>query len=67
MKTFKQFREETSYKDKERKSKKTSTIEIMPRIRDGEKGMVKPVTNEGFAGNYDGPLYAPHPDIKRDK
>jgi hypothetical protein len=46
MKTFRQFREETLVKDKERKGKKTATVEIMPRIRDGEKGMVKPVNNE---------------------
>lgn len=67
MKSFRQFREECSCKDKERKGKKKPTLEIMPTIRDGEKGMVKPVNNESFAGNYPGPLYAPHPDIQKNK
>jgi hypothetical protein len=64
MKSFKQFREECSCKEKETKSKKKVPIEIMPRFNDGQKGMIK---KEQFAGNYPGPLYAPHPDIKRDK
>ena len=69
MKSFKQFREECGCKDKERKSKskkKTKDVEVMPNIPDGEKGMVTKVNNESvFAGNYQGPLYAPHPDILR--
>ena len=71
MKSFKQFREECGCKDKERKSKskkKTKDVEVMPNIPDGEKGMVTKVNNESvFAGNYQGPLYAPHPDILKEK
>ena len=70
MKSFKQFREECGCKDKERKAKKKkkSDVEVMPNIPDGEKGMVTKVNNESvFAGNYEGPLYAPHPDILKEK
>ena len=70
MKTFKQFREECGCKDKERKGKKkkSSNVEVMPTINDGQKGMVTKTTNESvFAGNYQGPLYAPHPDILKEK
>ena len=66
MKTFKQFREECGCKDKERKGKKKkSPVEVMPTVNDGKKGMVTKPTNENvvFAGNYQGPLYAPHPEI----
>lgn len=65
MKTFRQLREECDCKDKERKGKKKkSTIEVMPTVNDGQKGMVTKPTNESvFAGNYQGPLYAPHPDL----
>ena len=65
MKTFRQLREECDCKDKERKGKKKkSTVEIMPVVNDGKKGMVTKPTNESvFAGNYQGPLYAPHPDL----
>ena len=66
MKTFKQFREECGCKDKERKvkSKKKSNVEVMPNIPDGKKGMTTNVNNESvFAGNYQGPLYARHPDL----
>tara|TARA_B100002019_G_C20941594_1_gene437084 strand:+ start:90 stop:548 length:459 start_codon:yes stop_codon:yes gene_type:complete len=70
MKSFKQFREECGCKDKERKSKskkKTKDVEVMPNIPDGEKGMVTKVNNESvFAGNYQGPLYAPHPDLVKE-
>ena len=67
MKTFKQLREECGCKDKERKGKKKKgTVEVMPTVNDGQKGMVSQVNNEGveFAGNYQGPLYAPHPDLQ---
>ena len=64
MKSFKQFREECGCKDKERKGKKKGSVEVMPTIRDGEKGMVTKPTNETFAGDYKGPLYAPHPDLQ---
>jgi len=64
MKSFKQLREECECKDKERKGKKKGSVEVMPTIRDGEKGMVTKPTNETFAGNYQGPLYAPHPDLQ---
>ena len=68
MKTFKQFREECGCKDKARKSKKKGTVEVMPTVNDGEKGMVNKPTNESvFAGNYQGPLYAPHPDLIKEK
>ena len=69
MKTFKQFREECGCKDKERKSKKKkSPVEVMPTVNDGQKGMTTKPTNESvFAGNYEGPLYAPHPDILKEK
>jgi len=68
MKTFKQFREECGCRHKERKGKKKSTVEVMPTVNDGQKGMVTKPTNESvFAGNYEGPLYAPHPDILKEK
>jgi len=69
MKTFKQFREECECKDKERKAKKKKgNVEVMPTINDGQKGMTTRATNEtAFAGNYQGPLYAPHPDLIKEK
>ena len=69
MKTFKQFREDCDCKDKTRKSKKKGNVEIMPTIRDGERGMTTRPNNESvvFAGNYQGPLYAPHPDLIKEK
>ena len=66
MKSFKQFREECGCDKKERKvkSKKKSNVEVMPNIPDGKKGMTTNVNNESvFAGNYQGPLYARHPDL----
>lgn len=68
MKTFKQFREECGCRDKERKGKKKkSPVEVMPTVNDGQKGMVTKPTNESiFAGNYQGPLYAPHPDLVKE-
>jgi|TARA_B100000085_G_scaffold14840_1_gene12827 hypothetical protein len=66
MKPFKQFREECGCKDKEKKtkSKKKGNVEVMPSIPDGQKGMTTKPTNESvFAGNYQGPLYARHPDL----
>ena len=66
MKTFKQLREECGCKDKERKAKKikSGNVEVMPTINDGQKGMTTKPTNESvFAGNYQGPLYARHPDL----
>ena len=69
MKSFKEFREECGCKDKERKGKKkkTGNVEVMPTIKDGQKGMVTKPTNESvFAGNYQGPLYAPHPDLVKE-
>ena len=68
MKTFKEFREECGCKDKERKAKKKkSPVEVMPTVNDGQKGMVTKTTNEGaFAGNYQGPLYARHPDLVKE-
>ena len=58
MKTFRQLREECDCKDKERKGKKKkSTVEVMPTVNDGQKGMVTKPTNE--SKNYQGPLYAP--------
>ena len=66
MKSFKQFREECGCKDKARKSKskKKGNVEVMPNIPDGKKGMTTNVNNESvFAGNYQGPLYARHPDL----
>ena len=71
MKSFKQFREECGCDKKERKvksKKKTGNVEVMPNIPDGKKGMTTNVNNESvFAGNYQGPLYAPHPDILKEK
>ena len=67
MKTFKQLREECESKDKERKAKKkkSGNVEVLPTINDGEKGMTTRPNNESveFAGNYQGPLYARHPDL----
>ena len=70
MKSFKEFREECGCKDKERKGKKkkTGNVEVMPTVNDGEKGMTTRPNNESvvFAGNYQGPLYAPHPDLVKE-
>ena len=70
MKSFKQFREECGCDKKEpkgKKKKKSGNVEVMPTIRDGERGMVTKPTNESvFAGNYQGPLYAPHPDLVKE-
>ena len=66
MKSFKQFREECGCEKKERKvkSKKKGNVEVMPNIPDGQKGITTKATNESvFAGNYQGPLYARHPDL----
>ena len=71
MKTFKQFREECGCKDKARKSKKKSgNVEVLPIVNDGNgTSMTTRPNNESvqFAGNYQGPLYAPHPDIIKEK
>jgi len=67
MKSFKQLREECGCDKKERKGKKKGTVEVMPTVNDGQKGMVTKPTNETFAGNYQGPLYAPHPDLINEK
>jgi len=65
MKSFKQLREDCGCEKKERKGKKKGTVEVMPTVNDGNgKSMTTRATNEGFAGNYKGPLYAPHPDIQ---
>ena len=68
MKSFKQFREECGCDKKEpkgKKKKKSGNVEVMPNIPDGQKGMVTKTNNESveFAGNYQGPLYARHPDL----
>ena len=67
MKSFKQFREECGCDKKEpkgKKKKKSGNVEVMPSIPDGQKGMTTKPTNESaFAGNYQGPLYARHPDL----
>ena len=70
MKSFKEFREECGCKDKARKSKKKSgNVEVLPIVNDGNgKSMTTRPNNESvFAGNYEGPLYAPHPDIIQEK
>ena len=64
MKSFRQFCEECGCEKKDRKGKKKATVEVMPTVKDGVKGMTTKVTNETFAGNYQGPLYAPHPDLQ---
>ena len=70
MKSFKQFREECGCDKKEKKvksKKKNGNVEIMPSIPDGQKGMTTKPTNESvFAGNYQGPLYARHPDLVKE-
>jgi len=71
MKTFKQFREECGCRDKARKSKKKGkgTVEVMPIVNDGNgKSITTKPNNESvvFAGNYQGPLYAPHPDLVKE-
>ena len=64
MKTFKEFREECVCKDKERKTKKAKkTVEVMPTVKDGPPREYRPTKSESFAGNYQGPLYARHPDL----
>ena len=68
MKTFKQLREECASKDKERKAKKSKkTVEVMPTVKDGPPKEYTPTKSESFAGNYQGPLYAPHPDLIKEK
>jgi len=71
MKSFEQFREECGCEKKNRKvkSKKKSTVEVMPTVNDGEKGMTTRPNNESvkFAGNYQGPLYARHPDLVKEE
>ena len=70
MKSFKQFREECGCDKKEKKvksKKKSGNVEVMPSIPDGQKGMTTKPTNESvFAGNYQGPLYARHPDLVKE-
>ena len=70
MKSFKQFREECGCDKKEKKvksNKKNGNVEVMPSIPDGQKGMTTKPTNESvFAGNYQGPLYARHPDLVKE-
>ena len=70
MKPFKQFREECGCEKKEKKvksKKKNGNVEVMPSIPDGQKGMTTKPTNESvFAGNYQGPLYARHPDLVKE-
>jgi predicted patatin/cPLA2 family phospholipase len=69
MKSFKEFREECGCDKKEKKvkSKKKGNVEVMPSIPDGQKGMTTKPTNESvFAGNYQGPLYARHPDLVKE-
>lgn len=54
MKSFRQFCEECSCEKKERKGKNKSTVEVMPTVKDGQKGMVTKATNEGYdKGEYD--------------
>jgi hypothetical protein len=54
MKSFKQFCEECGCEKKESKSKKKSTVEVMPTINDGQKGMTTKPTNENYdKGEYD--------------
>jgi hypothetical protein len=54
MKSFRQFCEECGCEKKERKGKKKATVEVMPTINDGEKGMTKKATNENYdKGEYD--------------
>ena len=70
MKSFKQFREECGCDKKEpkgKKKKKSGNVEVMPTVNDGERSMVSKPTNESvFAGNYQGPLYARHPDLVKE-
>lgn len=40
----------------------SETIESLKQLHD----IVKKVNQGKFAGNYTGPLYAPHPDIKNE-
>ena len=69
MKSFRQLCEDCGCEKKTRKGKKkNATVEVMPTVNDGQKGMVSKPTNEStFAGNYEGPLYAPHPDLIKEK
>ena len=46
MKSYSQFLEE-SKKKKEKKEKRKATVEIMPTIRDGDKGMTTKPDNSG--------------------
>lgn len=39
------------------------TIEALKQLHQ----TVKEVNERKFAGNYQGPLYAPHPDLKKDE
>ena len=43
-------------------------LEMAARIERGEERLIPWEEVKGeFAGNYEGPLYAPHPDIERDE
>ena len=54
MKSFRQLREDCGCEKKERKGKKKTTVEVMPTVKDGEKGMVTKPTNENYdKGEYD--------------
>ena len=64
MKSYKQFCEECGCETKEKKSSKKKTVEVMPTVKDGSGKLMG--VKESFAGNYKGPLYAPHPDIKKE-
>tara|TARA_B100001996_G_scaffold59766_1_gene42596 strand:+ start:5058 stop:5222 length:165 start_codon:yes stop_codon:yes gene_type:complete len=44
MKSYTEFLEESKKKSKEKKAKRKPTVEIMPVIRDGEKGKDSMVT-----------------------
>ena len=50
MKKFRQLREECECKDKERKSKKKQTVEVMPQVRDGSSDVKMGVKEEAPAG-----------------
>jgi hypothetical protein len=54
MKSYRQFCEECGCEKKGSKGKKKGTVEIMPTVRDGQKGMVTKTTNENYdKGEYD--------------
>jgi len=62
VKSYKQFCEDCGCEKKSKKGKKKSPVEVMPIVKDGSGKLMG--VKETFAGDYSGPLYAPHPELQ---